>query len=154
MDLATGRGLNDAFAAQVLAEGVAKHGEIVAQLARAALSSAAVQRAASRPHWRETYVGNVIGERVLEGFIDLIYRDDGLVIVDYKTDTVPAVALDQRVAFYRPQLAAYAATLQAATQEPVTRCILLFLSPGGAVERTVEGIEEAAALVRDTVGAE
>jgi len=154
VDLATGRGLNDAFAAQVLAEGVAKHGEIVAQLARAALSSAAVQRAASRPHWRETYVGNVIGERVLEGFIDLIYRDDGLVIVDYKTDTVPAVALDQRVAFYRPQLAAYAATLQAATQEPVTRCILLFLSPGGAVERTVEGIEEAAALVRDTVGAE
>ena len=103
------------------------------------------------PHWRETYVGTVVGERVLEGFIDLIYRDDGLVIVDYKTDTVPAVALDQRVAFYRPQMAAYAAALQAATQESVTRCVLVFLSPGGAVERTVEGIQEAAALVQDAV---
>jgi ATP-dependent exoDNAse (exonuclease V) beta subunit len=102
--------------------------------------------------WRETYVGTVIGDRVLEGFIDLIYRDDGLVIVDYKTDTVPAAALDQGTAFCRPQLAAYAAALQAAaTQEPVTRCVLLFLSPRGAVERTVTGIEEAAALVRDAV---
>jgi len=154
VDLATGRGLDDAVAAQVLAEGVAEHGEIVTQLVRAALGSAAVQRAASRPHWRETYVGTVIGERVLEGFIDLIYRDDGLVIIDYKTDTVPAAALDQRVAFYRPQMAAYAAALQAATQEQVIRCILLFLSPGGAVERTVEGIQEAAALVRDAVRSE
>jgi ATP-dependent helicase/nuclease subunit A len=93
----------------------------------------------------------VVGDQVLEGFIDLIYRDDGLVIIDYKTDTVPAVALGQRVAFYRPQMAAYAAALQAATQEPVTRCILLFLSPGGAVERTVNGIKEATALLRDTI---
>jgi ATP-dependent helicase/nuclease subunit A len=154
VDLATGRGLDDAVAAQVLAEGVAEHSGIVAQLARSALGSAAVQHAASRPHWRETYVGTVIGDRVLEGFIDLIYRDDGLVIIDYKTDTVPAAALDQRVAFYRPQMAAYAAALQAATQEPVTRCILLFLSPGGAVERTVDGIKEAAAFVRDAVKAE
>jgi ATP-dependent exoDNAse (exonuclease V) beta subunit len=154
VDLATGRGLDDAVAAQVLAEGVAEHGGIVGQLARAALGSAAVRRAAVCPHWRETYVGTVVGDRVLEGFIDLIYRDDGLVIVDYKTDTVPAVALDRRVAFYRPQMAAYAAALQAATQEPVTRCVLVFLSPGGAVERTVEGIQEAAALVRDAVRSE
>jgi ATP-dependent helicase/nuclease subunit A len=151
VDLASGRGLDDAVAAQVLAEGVAQHAGIVAQLARAALGSATVQRAASGPHWRETYVGTVIGDRVLEGFIDLIYRDNGLVIVDYKTDTVPAAALDQRAAFYRPQLAAYAAALHTATQEPVTRCILVFLSPGGAVERSVEGIEEAATLVRDAV---
>jgi hypothetical protein len=48
-------------------------------------------------------------------------------------------------------MAAYAAALEAATQEPVTHCILVFLSPGGAVERTVDGIEEAAALVRDAV---
>jgi len=154
VDLATGRGLEDAVAAQVLAEGVAQHAGIVAQLARAALGSAAVQHAASRPHWRETYVGTTIGDRVLEGFVDLIYRDDGLVIIDYKTDSVPAVALDQQVAFYRPQMAAYAAALQAATQEPVTYCILVFLSPGGAVERTVEGIQEAAAHVRDAVRSE
>ena len=111
-----------------------------------------VQRAAARPHWRETYVGTVVGDRVLEGFIDLLYRDeDGLVIVDYKTDAVPVAALDQRVAFYRPQMAAYAAALEAATGEPVARCVLLFLSPTGPVERTVDDIDATTALVRDTV---
>ena len=150
-DLATGRGLDDAVAAQALAEGVPQHAGIVAQLARAAFGSPAIQHAAARPHWRETYVGTVIGDRVLEGFIDLIYRDNGLVIVNYKTDTVPAAALDQRAAYYRPQLAAYATALQAATQEPVTRCILVFLSPDGATERTIDRIDEAATLVRDAV---
>lgn len=149
VDLATGSGLGDAVAAQILAEGVAEHGPIVTQLARAALDSPIVRHAASRPHWRETYVGTIVGDRVLEGFIDLVYRDDGLVIIDYKTDAVPAAALDQRAGFYRPQMAAYAAALAAATDEPVTRCVLVFLSPRGADERTVEGIEEASSLVLD-----
>ena len=128
-----------------------EHAAIVTQLARAALDSPAIRHAASRPHWRETYVGTTVGDRVLEGFIDLLYRDDGLVIIDYKTDAVPATALDQRVAFYRPQMAAYATALTAATNEPVTRCILIFLSPHGATERAVEGIEEASALVLDVI---
>jgi ATP-dependent helicase/nuclease subunit A len=153
VDLATGRGLEDAVAAQVLAEGVAQHADVVAQLARAALGSDTVRRAASRPHWRETYVGTVVGDRVLEGFVDLVYRDDdGLVVVDYKTDTVPTAALDARVAFYRPQLAAYAVALEAATGEAVARCVLLFLSPGGAVARIVDDIDEATRQVRDAVG--
>jgi ATP-dependent exoDNAse (exonuclease V) beta subunit len=152
VDLASGRGLDDAVAAQVLAEGVAQHGDIVAALALAALDSRVVQRAVTRPYWRETYVGTVVGARVLEGFIDLVYRDDdGLVIVDYKTDTVPVAALDQRVAFYRPQLAAYAAALQAATGERIARCVLLFLSPTGAVERTIEDLEATIALVHNTL---
>jgi ATP-dependent exoDNAse (exonuclease V) beta subunit len=152
VDLATGRGLDDAVAAQVLAEGVAQHADVIAALVRAALGSPTVQRAVARPYWRETYVGIVVGERVLEGFIDLVYRDDdGLVIVDYKTDTVPVAALDQRVAFYRPQLGAYAAALEAATGERVARCVLLFLSPTGAVERTVDDIDTTIAQVRDAV---
>ena len=154
LDLATGQGLGDAVAAQVLAEGVADHAEIVTQLARAALAAPTVQRAAACPHWRETYVGTVIGDRVLEGFIDLIYRDNGLIIADYKTDTVPAAAIEQRVAFYRPQLAAYATALQAATHEPIARCVLIFLSPHGAVERTVDGIKDASSLIRDAVRSE
>jgi ATP-dependent helicase/nuclease subunit A len=155
VELATGRGLADAVAAQVLAEGVAQHADIVAALARAALDSRVVQRAVAGPYWRETYVGTVVGERVLEGFIDLVYReDDGLVIVDYKTDTVPIAALEQRVAFYRPQLAAYAAALEAATDERVARCVLLFLAPTGAVERTVDDIDTAVAHVREVVRSE
>jgi ATP-dependent exoDNAse (exonuclease V) beta subunit len=145
VDLATGAGLAEAVAAQVLAEGVVEHTDVVVALARSALSSDVVRRAASRPHWRETYVGTVVGDRVLEGFIDLVYEDDdGLVIVDYKTDTVPLAALDRRVAYYRPQVAAYVAGLAAATGRPVARAVLLFLSPGGAVERVVDDLDHAA----------
>jgi len=69
---------------------------------------------------------------VLEGIIDLMYRDhDGtVVIVDYKTDAVPAAAPGARVEFYRPQVLAYRRAVQAATGS-ATRAVLLFLNPGG-----------------------
>ncbi len=42
---------------------------------------------AARPHWRETYVGSIVDDVLVEGYVDLLFRDDdGLVIVDYKTD--------------------------------------------------------------------
>jgi ATP-dependent exoDNAse (exonuclease V) beta subunit len=152
VDLVTAEGIDDAVAAQALAEGVADHTGLVTQLARAALASNVVQHAATRPHWRETYAGTVIGDRVLEGIIDLLYRDhDGLVIVDYKTDAAPVAALDARVDFYRPQMAAYALAIEAATGESVARCVLLFLTPSGAHERNVDDVSSAAAHVRDTV---
>ena len=40
---------------------------------------------------------------------------------------------------YTPQMAAYARALSDATGEPVGRAVLLFLSPAGALERTIEG---------------
>jgi ATP-dependent exoDNAse (exonuclease V) beta subunit len=154
VDLATGRGLDDAVAAQALAEGVVDHADVVRELAQAALGADIVQRAAARPHWRETYAGTEIGDRVLEGYVDLLYRDDdGLVIVDYKTDAVPTGALDARAAFYRPQLAAYATMIAAATAEPVARCLLLFLSPQGAVERRVDVSDETTRQIRELVRA-
>jgi len=152
VDLGTGAGLAAAVAAQVLVEGVADHADLVAQLAGAAISSDIVRHAATRPHWRETYVGTVVGDRVLDGVVDLLYRDaDGLVIVDYKTDAAPADALDARVWHYRPQLAAYAVAVAAATGETVSRCVLLFLSPAGAHERSVDDLAGAAVQVRDAV---
>jgi ATP-dependent helicase/nuclease subunit A len=156
VDLATGAALDHIVAAQALAEGVAEHAGIVRSLAQSALSSPIVRRAASRPHWKETYVGTVVpaasvsalasaldvhagdGEIVLEGFVDLLYRDDdGLVIVDYKTDTVPAGAIASRISLYRPQLAAYARALEDATGESVARTVLLFLTPARAYEHTL-----------------
>jgi ATP-dependent exoDNAse (exonuclease V) beta subunit len=154
VDLATGDGLDDAVAAQVLAEGVADYTGLVTQLVQAALASHVVKYAATRPHWRETYAGTVVGERVLEGVIDLLYRDHrGLVIVDYKTDAVPAAALDARVDHYRPQMAAYALAVAAATGEAIPRCVLLFLTPFGAHERGVADVSGATADVRETVRA-
>jgi ATP-dependent helicase/nuclease subunit A len=156
LDLATGAGLDEAVAAQALAEGVAEHADLVRTLVRSALRSDAVRQAAQLPHWKETYVGTVLAgadaaplakafgtravsdETVLEGFVDLIYRDiTGLVVVDYKTDAVPAGAIASRVAVYRPQLAAYTRCVEAATGEHVSRAVLVFVSPTRAYEHTL-----------------
>ncbi|TDW21275.1 UvrD-helicase domain-containing protein [Kribbella kalugense] len=133
VDLSTGSGLEAAVSTQCLAEGVLEYADVVTALVRSALASDVVKRAAAREYWRESYVGTVQPDgTVLEGFVDLIYReDDGrLTIVDYKTDAIPAAALDSRVAYYAPQLLAYSAILPN-TGPP----ILLFLNPSGAVDR-------------------
>jgi ATP-dependent helicase/nuclease subunit A len=140
VDLATGEGLSDAVAAQCVAEGVVPYADVVTGLVRSALASALVQRAAVRPHWRESYVGTVEPDgTVLEGFVDLIYREDdgALVIVDYKTDVIPAAAIAARVAYYRPQMEAYARTLSVAVGDRPS-AQLLFLHPAGATARTVD----------------
>ena len=65
---------------------------------------------------------------VLEGFVDLIYREDdgSLVIVDYKTDGAPDAALPARVGYYAPQLNAYQAIVQTVTGAPAATPMLVF----------------------------
>ncbi|HYJ70647.1 MAG TPA: 3'-5' exonuclease, partial [Nocardioidaceae bacterium] len=134
IDLATAAGLDGAVTAQCAAEGVTEHTGIVRALVESALASEPVRRAAARPHWREPYVGILQDDgTVLEGFVDLVYRDDdgGLVIVDYKTDAIPTSAVDARSAYYAPQLAAYKKTITEATGTTVS-ATALFLHPDGA----------------------
>ncbi|NUU18473.1 UvrD-helicase domain-containing protein [Cellulomonas humilata] len=138
-DLATGDGLPSAAAAQAVAEGVTAQVQLVEDLARSAIVSDLVRRAATRENWRETYVGTLQDDgTILEGYVDLIFRDDDgtLVVVDYKTDAIPAGAVESRVVYYRPQLEAYARCVRDATGAPV-RAVLLFLHPEGSVEREV-----------------
>ena len=134
IDLATGDGTDGAVAAQCAAEGVTEHADVVRSLVESALASEPVRRAADRPHWREPYVGILQDDdTVLEGFADLVYRnDDGsLIIVDYKTDAIPAAAIDARTVYYAPQLEAYERAIADATREPVS-ARALFLHPDGA----------------------
>ena len=153
VDLATGAGLEAAVAAQCEAEAVQERTEVVRQLVVAALGSPSVQEAARRPHWREVYVCTPVGGRLLEGYIDLLYRgNDGLVVVDHKTAaTSGAAALDSRVAAYRNQGASYALAVAGATGERVVRVTFVFLTPMGASERDIPDLEEAVAHVRDLV---
>jgi hypothetical protein len=140
VDLATGEGLDAAVAAQCLAEGVTDHHGVVSDLVRSALGSDVVRRAATRQHWRESYVGTVREEGdVLEGFVDLIYREDdgSLVVVDYKTDAVPAAAIPSRTLYYRPQIEAYLNVLARACGTTRITGRLLFLHPATATEVAV-----------------
>jgi ATP-dependent exoDNAse (exonuclease V) beta subunit len=140
VDLVTGDGVVEASASQAAAEGVLGKERVIERLARAALASALVQRAATRPRWREVYVGVPWGgDGVLEGYVDLLYRDDdGLVVVDYKTDAWGTDAhLDAKVERYSVQLQAYASALTTALGQPVARAVLLFLGEDAAIERHV-----------------
>jgi ATP-dependent helicase/nuclease subunit A len=144
IDLATGDGLDAAVAAQCQAEAVPDLDE-VRRLVTIALASPAVQAAAGAPHWREVYACTPVGDRLLEGYVDLLYRGaDGLVVVDHKTaHTADPAELDRRVQGYRLQGAAYALAVAQATGEPVVRVVFVFLTPAGAVERDLEDLAGA-----------
>jgi ATP-dependent exoDNAse (exonuclease V) beta subunit len=134
MDLRTGEGLADAVAAQCVAEGVLDFEPLVTALVQSAQDSEAVKRAARSEHWRESYVGMEQEDgTILEGFVDLIYReeDGSIVIVDYKTDDVPDAALPARTAYYQPQLHAYRRVLTQAADH-VGEPTLVFLRLEGS----------------------
>ena len=86
IDLVTGEGLEATLAAQCEAEAVLERAGDVRRLVEAALGSPSVHEAAAHRYWREVYVCAPVGDRLLEGYIDLLYRvPEGLVVVDYKT---------------------------------------------------------------------
>lgn len=120
---------------QALAEGIPSLASTVSGYVRSALATEVVQRAFASEHWSELYVGTSEDDGlVLEGFIDLLFRDvDGsLVIVDYKTDTVAgADALEERAAYYGPQLRAYVRALEAATGERAQAQLVFLYGNGG-----------------------
>ncbi len=153
IDLATAEGLDAAVAAQCQAEAVPDRADLVRELVLAALGSEVVRAAAAAPHWREVYACTPIGGRLLEGYVDLLYRSaGGLVVVDHKTaDTTSDEELDRRVHGYRLQGAAYALAVAQATGEPVVRVTFLFLTPGGAVERDLPDLAATIAEVERLV---
>jgi len=146
LDFSTGLDVEGVDAAEVAriratSHGVAEHAGSVAAMVSGAFTSDVIGRAATRRHHKEMFVAADIGGIVLEGFVDLLVEDDdGLVVVDYKTDHLMSpAALDQAVGRYTHQVAAYALALEAATGRPVVRCILLFLGPDRPLEHVLEG---------------
>jgi hypothetical protein len=91
-----------------------------------------------------------VGDVLIEGYIDLLYRgDDGLVVVDHKTDQVAGEAdIDAKVARYRLQGAAYARALELVLGEPVAEMVFVFCrTDGPAVERRLPDLAVAMAEV-------
>lgn len=72
---------------------------------------------------------------VLQGIVDMIIpTDEGLVIVDFKTDRVTEETANHRAAQYTEQLRAYAKAAGEILNQPVTAAWLYFLTPQKAVE--------------------
>jgi ATP-dependent exoDNAse (exonuclease V) beta subunit len=149
IDLMSADGLDAAVAAQCEAEAIPDQAGQVRSLAIAALESPSVREAAASPHWREVYACTPLDGRLLEGYVDLLYRrPEGLVVLDYKTAATNDLGeLDRRRRGYRLQGASYALTIAATTGEPVVRVTFLFLTPNGPVELDLDDLPAAIADV-------
>jgi ATP-dependent helicase/nuclease subunit A len=122
-DLRTGDDIDELAAAQCAAEGIFGLEGRVAALSRSA-------------HWRELFVVAELGGTVVEGYIDLLVRTPGgLVIVDYKTDQwQPGTDRSTRIARYRHQLAAYGVVLGRLLAEPIAGGVLVRCRPDEPAE--------------------
>ena len=149
-------GLAGAVAAQCEAEAIVDRVPEVGALVQMALASPVVAAATGSPFWREVYACTPTpGGRLLEGYIDLLYRTpNGMVIVDYKTAaTNDPDELRRRVEGYRLQGGSYALAVRQTTGEPIARVCFAFLTPGGAVELDLDDVEAAISEVESLVNA-
>jgi ATP-dependent helicase/nuclease subunit A len=121
-----------AFArAQAVAEAIPHRGVEVETLVRWVLrSSEAAQRArAARRALREVPFAVETDGTVLEGFIDLIIEtDDGIEIVDWKTDQIPAQAVPERMREYEMQAGLYVYGLATAIGRRASAVTYVFAS--------------------------
>ena len=106
--------LDSIAATQAEAEGVYSEKNTVRDLAESALASETVQEAADADHWKEVFLATSVGDTVVEGYVDLLYRSsEGLVVVDYKTDDVHyEPEFNAKVDRYRLQVAALKSACQ------------------------------------------
>ena len=73
-------------------------------------------------------------ELMLQGVVDCAFRtEEGLVVVDFKTDRLAPGEEPQRAEEYRPQLEAYAQALERVMEEKVCRKVLYFFSTGATI---------------------
>ena len=110
VDLASGSNLPQIARAQVAAEGVPEREEDVIRLVKVALESDTLKRALKSGRiWREVPVVAQLGDMQIEGFIDLLFEEDGeLVVVDYKTDAVAnADGVELKAERYLVQIGGY-----------------------------------------------
>ena len=84
----------------------------------------------------EKYGPGLERERVLlQGVVDCaILEDDGITVVDFKTDRVAEEDLPQTVERYRPQVETYREAMERIYERPVKKCLLYFFHLGRFAE--------------------
>ena len=76
----------------------------------------------------ENFSEELTGEKILlQGVVDCaMIDDDGITIIDFKTDYVTASTLPHKLEQYRPQVQAYAEAMQRIYQRPIKQSLLYF----------------------------
>ena len=72
---------------------------------------------------------------VVQGVIDVLFvEEDGMTILDYKTDVFPREAINDMAEKYGPQVSLYALAASKLLSLPVKRVSIVFLSDGREVD--------------------
>jgi ATP-dependent helicase/nuclease subunit A len=102
-------------------------------ITRAAQAGVFAAAASSSECWKEYPLAARVGDFVIDGILDCIYRlEDGTYeIVDYKTDRIKPEDVPEKAKHYELQLASYAVAFSK-SGKPVSRVSALFLSAGRA----------------------
>ena len=139
--------------AQAWAESVPEHVETIRSAVYSALASPIVQRCRVDQHYKELYVAAPVGSTTVEGYIDLLVdTPDGLVVVDYKTDSVQSEAeVDAKLDHYGLQGTAYALAIEASTGRQVVDVQFIFTRAEGAITRSVRDFDRQRQSLLDTV---
>lgn len=79
-----------------------------------------------------TYYADVTDEKILlQGVVDCaLVEDDGIIVIDFKTDYITAENLQDKITQYSVQVKTYAKALSRIYQKPVTAAYLYFFSSG------------------------
>jgi ATP-dependent helicase/nuclease subunit A len=135
--------------AQAVAEAVPHRAAEAAALIRAALHSGAAARARlARRALREVPFALHENGVILEGYVDVLIEDEdgSLEVVDWKTDHVPAEAVEVRLREYELQAGVYVLGIEEATGRPVSRVTYVFVSAGREVSMSRKPAELRAAV--------
>jgi ATP-dependent helicase/nuclease subunit A len=113
----------------------ADQADSAAESARRALALPLLERARKAKRvWRELSFWLPEGEDLIEGIVDLAFEEDeGLVVVDYKTDRVTRDEAIDRAAHHGRQLRLYGRGLTLSLGLPVRERLVLFTAIGEAI---------------------
>ena len=151
IDLSKGTNIAALSASQAAAESISHQSQLVQAFVTSALETEVIKSAAMQRHWRELYVAAPINGLVLEGYIDLMYEEhdnNDLILIDYKTDQITDLTVEDKVLQYRLQGAAYAFAVEATTGQHVKEMKLVFLSSDGGPAR-VERLDDLHLAIAD-----
>ena len=152
VDLATAIGLEHISKAQAEAEGIPRRWQEVAELAKRGIESSIVGRAvASGNYYREVFVSAALENGLVEGFVDLLFEDDGIVIADYKTDIIDDDMDEKRLEQYKLQAGAYALAISEVIGRTVKEVVLVFVRSGKEI--CLGNTDELREIARDKAAA-